>query len=32
MTEHHNGAITMAEDEQTNGRNAEAKKLAGAIV
>ncbi|MFF4694181.1 DUF305 domain-containing protein [Streptomyces chattanoogensis] len=32
MTEHHNGAISMAEDEQKNGRNADAKKLAGAII
>lgn len=32
MIEHHEGAIAMAEDEQKNGENADAKKLAGAIV
>ncbi|MGY5080907.1 DUF305 domain-containing protein [Streptomyces nigrescens] len=32
MTAHHNGAISMAEDEQKNGRNVDAKKLAGAII
>ncbi|GAA1415247.1 DUF305 domain-containing protein [Streptomyces thermospinosisporus] len=32
MTEHHKGAITMAEDEQKNGRNATAKKLAADVV
>ncbi|MBV7697345.1 DUF305 domain-containing protein [Streptomyces sp. TRM70350] len=32
MIEHHNGAITMAEDEQKNGKNADAKKMAGDIV
>lgn len=32
MIEHHNGAITMAEDEQKNGKNAGAKKMAGDIV
>ncbi|MFC8094859.1 DUF305 domain-containing protein [Streptomyces sp. NPDC057301] len=32
MIEHHKGAITMAEDEQKNGRNATAKKLAAAVV
>lgn len=32
MIEHHEGAITMAEDEQKNGRNATAKKLAAAVV
>ncbi|MGW2631084.1 DUF305 domain-containing protein [Streptomyces chattanoogensis] len=32
MTEHHNGAISMARDEQKNGRNTGAKKLAGAII
>ncbi|MER6010432.1 DUF305 domain-containing protein [Streptomyces bluensis] len=32
MIEHHNGAISMAEDEQKNGKNADAKKMAGDIV
>jgi uncharacterized protein (DUF305 family) len=32
MIEHHEGAITMAEDEQKNGRNATAKKLAAKVV
>ncbi|WP_406256939.1 DUF305 domain-containing protein [Streptomyces nigra] len=32
MIEHHEGAITMAEDEQKNGRDAKAKKLAAAVV
>ncbi|MFD0436054.1 DUF305 domain-containing protein [Streptomyces chartreusis] len=32
MIEHHEGAITMAEDEQKDGRNATAKKLAAAVV
>jgi uncharacterized protein (DUF305 family) len=32
MIEHHEGAITMAEDEQKNGRDATAKKLAAAVV
>ncbi|WP_405719955.1 DUF305 domain-containing protein [Streptomyces sp. NBC_00046] len=32
MIGHHQGAVTMAEDEQKNGENAEAKKLAGAVV
>ncbi|WP_053923666.1 DUF305 domain-containing protein [Streptomyces chattanoogensis] len=32
MTAHHNGAISMARDERKNGRNAAAKKLAGAII
>ncbi|MGP3924907.1 DUF305 domain-containing protein [Streptomyces sp. 8N616] len=32
MIEHHNGAIEMAKDEQKNGRNAAAKKLAGDVV
>ncbi|MEV5434437.1 DUF305 domain-containing protein [Streptomyces sp. NPDC052682] len=32
MIEHHNGAITMAKDEQKNGKNADAKKMAGDIV
>ncbi|MFE9031073.1 DUF305 domain-containing protein [Streptomyces iakyrus] len=32
MIEHHEGAITMAQDEQKNGRNATAKKLAVAVV
>lgn len=32
MIEHHKGAITMAEDEQKNGRNATAKKLAADVV
>lgn len=32
MIEHHQGAITMAKDEQKNGRNATAKKLAADVV
>ncbi|MFH8569943.1 DUF305 domain-containing protein [Streptomyces sp. NPDC017993] len=32
MTEHHDGAISMAKDERKNGRNASAKKLAGDII
>ncbi|MGN9761955.1 DUF305 domain-containing protein [Streptomyces sp. SD31] len=32
MIEHHEGAITMAKDEQKNGRNATAKRLAAAVV
>ncbi|GGX46972.1 DUF305 domain-containing protein [Streptomyces noursei] len=32
MIEHHRGAIDMAEDEQKNGRNATAKKLADDVV
>jgi uncharacterized protein (DUF305 family) len=32
MTEHHNGAIEMAKDEQKSGCNAAAKKLAGDVV
>ncbi|MDX3640397.1 DUF305 domain-containing protein [Streptomyces sp. MB09-02B] len=32
MIQHHNGAITMAEDEQKNGRYGAAVKMAGAIV
>jgi len=32
MTEHHNGAITMANDELKNGQNADALGLAAAIV
>ncbi|MDT9698391.1 DUF305 domain-containing protein [Streptomyces sp. P17] len=32
MIEHHKGAITMAEDEQKNGRNATAKQLAADVV
>jgi uncharacterized protein (DUF305 family) len=32
MTEHHNGAITMAEDEKKNGKNADAVKTAKDIV
>ncbi|MEU1850757.1 DUF305 domain-containing protein [Streptomyces sp. NPDC019990] len=32
MIEHHKGAITMAEDEQKNGRNATARKLAADVV
>ncbi|MBT2492896.1 DUF305 domain-containing protein [Streptomyces sp. ISL-96] len=32
MTDHHNGAIEMAKDEQKNGRNATAKKLADDVV
>ncbi|MFD0339777.1 DUF305 domain-containing protein [Streptomyces sp. NPDC127117] len=32
MIGHHQGAVTMAEDEQKNGADAEAKKLAGAVV
>ncbi|MGW2564564.1 DUF305 domain-containing protein [Streptomyces sp. NPDC001514] len=32
MIDHHNGAIDMAKDEQKNGRNTDAKKLADAVV
>ncbi|MFF2327246.1 MULTISPECIES: DUF305 domain-containing protein [unclassified Streptomyces] len=32
MIGHHEGAVTMAEDEQKNGGNADAKKLAGAVI
>ncbi|MFF8012461.1 DUF305 domain-containing protein [Streptomyces sp. NPDC007929] len=32
MIEHHEGAITMAEDERKNGRNTTAKKLAADVV
>jgi uncharacterized protein (DUF305 family) len=32
MIDHHEGAITMAQDEQKNGRNATAKKLAADVV
>lgn len=32
MIGHHQGAVTMAEDEQKNGVDADAKKLAGAVV
>ncbi|MFJ9011671.1 DUF305 domain-containing protein [Streptomyces canus] len=32
MIEHHNGAIAMAKDEQKNGKNADAVKMAGDIV
>ena len=32
MTEHHNGAVDMAQEEIENGENAEAIALAGAIV
>lgn len=32
MIDHHNGAIAMAGDEQREGENPDAKKLAGAIV
>ncbi|CCK26815.1 lipoprotein [Streptomyces davaonensis JCM 4913] len=32
MIEHHNGAISMAEDERKNGESADAKKMAEAIV
>ena len=32
MIDHHNGAISMAEDEQKNGRNADAVKMAGDIA
>jgi uncharacterized protein (DUF305 family) len=32
MIEHHNGAIDMAKDEQKNGKNADAVKMAGDIV
>ncbi|MCX5338920.1 DUF305 domain-containing protein [Streptomyces atratus] len=32
MIGHHEGAVTMAEDEQKNGSNADAKKLAGAVI
>ncbi|MEW2401253.1 DUF305 domain-containing protein [Streptomyces sp. NPDC046862] len=32
MIDHHNGAITMAKDEQKNGKNTDAVQMAGAIV
>ncbi|GAA5699799.1 hypothetical protein Save01_00594 [Streptomyces avermitilis] len=32
MIDHHEGAITMAEDEQKSGRSADAKKLAGTVI
>ena len=32
MIEHHNGAIKMAEDEKKNGKSADAKKMADAII
>ncbi|MFF5188010.1 DUF305 domain-containing protein [Streptomyces sp. NPDC000345] len=32
MIDHHNGAIAMAKDEQKNGQNADAKKMASDIV
>ncbi|MFD7283086.1 DUF305 domain-containing protein [Streptomyces sp. NPDC059862] len=32
MIEHHNGAITMAKDEQKNGKNPDAKKMADDII
>ncbi|MER6960346.1 MULTISPECIES: DUF305 domain-containing protein [unclassified Streptomyces] len=32
MIEHHNGAISMAKDEQKDGKNADAVKMAGDIV
>ncbi|MGW6536908.1 DUF305 domain-containing protein [Streptomyces sp. NPDC055051] len=32
MIAHHEGAVTMARDEQRDGRNAEAKALAGEVV
>ncbi|MFL5997628.1 MAG: DUF305 domain-containing protein [Streptomyces sp.] len=32
MVEHHNGAISMAEDEQRNGKNTNAVKMAGDVV
>ncbi|MFB7915603.1 DUF305 domain-containing protein [Streptomyces sp. NPDC056061] len=32
MIAHHEGAVTMAESERKNGRDADAKKLAGAVV
>ncbi|MFH9547894.1 DUF305 domain-containing protein [Streptomyces sp. NPDC017435] len=32
MIDHHNGAIAMAKDEQKNGQNADAKKMAGDVV
>ncbi|MFF9349414.1 DUF305 domain-containing protein [Streptomyces sp. NPDC014734] len=32
MIAHHEGAVTMAEKERKDGRNAEAKKLAGAVI
>ncbi|MDQ8706534.1 DUF305 domain-containing protein [Streptomyces sp. LHD-70] len=32
MIEHHNGAIEMAEDEKKNGKSADAKKMADAII
>ncbi|MEU0946878.1 DUF305 domain-containing protein [Streptomyces canus] len=32
MVEHHNGAISMAKDEQKNGKNTDAVKMAGDVV
>ncbi|MGX5184661.1 DUF305 domain-containing protein [Streptomyces avermitilis] len=32
MIDHHEGAITMAQDEQKSGRSADAKKLAGTVI
>jgi uncharacterized protein (DUF305 family) len=32
MIDHHNGAIAMAKTEQKSGQNADAKKMADAIV
>ncbi|WP_406723839.1 DUF305 domain-containing protein [Streptomyces sp. GD-15H] len=32
MVDHHKGAVEMAQDEQKNGRNATAKKLAEDVV
>ncbi|MGP3948608.1 DUF305 domain-containing protein [Streptomyces sp. 7N604] len=32
MVAHHNGAIEMAKAEQRNGRNADAEKLAAAVI
>ncbi|TLS43288.1 DUF305 domain-containing protein [Streptomyces montanus] len=32
MIDHHNGAISMAKDEQKNGKNADAKQLADDVV
>ncbi|MGA5899239.1 DUF305 domain-containing protein [Streptomyces venetus] len=32
MIDHHNGAIAMAKDERKNGKNADAKKMAGDIL
>ncbi|MET7607892.1 DUF305 domain-containing protein [Streptomyces avermitilis] len=32
MIDHHEGAITMAEDERKSGRSADAKRLAGTVI